>query len=374
MIPVNEPLFESREKELLNRCIESGWVSSEGSLVKDFEKMVAGYTGQKHAVAVSNGTAALELAVAALNLEKGAGVLMPAFTIISCALAVIRSGLRPILVDADPDTWCMDVDQATRLLKKRDDVQAIMPVHTYGLPCNMEPLLATAKEKGILVIEDAAEALGATYSGIKCGAFGDIAVLSFYANKLVTTGEGGMCLTNDDGLDCRLRSLRNLYFHPEKRFIHHELGFNYRFTNLQAALGVAQMERIEKLIARKKAQGETYRRRLSKIPGIRLQAVPSWAEPIYWVNGILLEDGIKLDADRLAGELGKKGVQTRPFFWPMHLQPIFRKMGLFREETYPVAERLAKRGLYLPSGMALTAAQIDKVCEAVKETLAEVGR
>jgi perosamine synthetase len=367
MIPVNMPLLTEREKELLVQCVETGWISSEGSFVNAFEEMMAEYVGVKHGVAVSSGTAALELGVVACSLKAGAGVLMPTFTIISCALAVLKAGLIPVLVDADPETWCMDMDQAAKRLKMVSDIRAVMPVHIYGHPCDMDPILEWVESCGLRVVEDAAEVHGATYRGRQCGSFGHVGVFSFYANKIVTTGEGGMCVTDDDRLAERMRSLRNLCFGSQKRFEHRQAGYNYRMTNLQAAVGVAQMERIDELLARKRRQGDDYRERLEDVVGIRLQTIKSWADPVYWVNSIVIEDDHPMDAHQLAAKLWENGVQTRPFFLPMHEQPVLRKMGLFKGEVYPVAEKLARRGLYLPSGMALSLSQIDEVCDHLKK-------
>lgn len=376
MIPVNEPLFTEREKELLVKCIETGWISSEGPFVRHFEEMFAEFVGVSHGIAVTNGTAALELSIAALDLNPDDEVILPSFTIISCAMAVIRNGLKPVLVDAENETWNMDVQKVQELLEQRakggeqsGKITAIMPVHIYGHPVDMDPLLQLADRYGLYIIEDAAEVHGAEYKGRRCGSMGKVAAFSFYANKIITTGEGGMVVTNNDDLAERARSLRNLCFQPEKRFEHHELGYNFRMTNLQAAVGVAQMERVDELVERKVWQGEEYRRRLRDIEGIKLQTVKDWARPVYWVNGLVLDDDVSMDAVQLARRLGEKGVQTRPFFWPMHEQPVFHAMGLFKDETYPVSERLARRGLYLPSGIALTEEQIDTVCASVAECL-----
>ena len=278
---------------------------------------------------------------------------------------MIRNGLKPVLVDAESATWNMDVDQVRDKIGPK--TKAIMPVHIYGHPVDMEPLVGLAHEHGLYIIEDAAEVHGAEYKGRKCGSFGDLAAFSFYANKIVSTGEGGMVVTNDDGLAERIRSYRNLCFHPHKRFVHDDLGYNLRMTNMQAAIGVAQMERIDELVERKIWQGTEYRKKLNGIDGITLQAVKSWAKPVYWVNGIVINDDDHSDAVQFANHLQAKGIQTRPFFWPMHEQPVLRKMGLFKDESYPTAERLARRGLYLPSGMALTEEQIDTVCARVVE-------
>ena len=262
MIPVNEPLLDGNEKKYLNECIDTGWISSEGPFVKRFEQQMAEVVGRRHGIAVCNGTAALETAVAALGLEPGDEIIMPSFTIISCAAAIIRCGCVPVLVDSDPITWNMDVAKLKEKIKneieikKNKKLKAIMVVHIYGLPVDMDPVLELAATYGLKVIEDAAEMHGQTYRGRPCGSFGDLSIFSFYPNKHITTGEGGMVLTDDDGLAERCRSLRNLCFQPQKRFVHEELGYNFRMTNLQAALGIAQLERLAEFVARKRHMGQ----------------------------------------------------------------------------------------------------------------------
>jgi perosamine synthetase len=330
----------------------------------------------KFGIAVSNGTTALQVALGCLELGTGDEVIMPAFTIISCAMAIVEHGLVPVLVDSDPRTWCMDVSQIEARITNR--TRAIMPVHIYGHPIDMDPLLELAKKHNLAVIEDAAEAHGAEYlSGRKgavaswkrCGGMGHISTFSFYANKLITTGEGGMVLTNDSIIAEKARSLRNLCFRPERRFFHTELGYNYRMTNMQAALGVAQLERFEQIIAKKRWMGATYTERLKEIPGMQLPVEESWAKQVYWMYGLVLNESRGMDAAEFARRLDEQGVQTRPFFLGMHEQPVFWAHGLFKGECYPVAERIAKQGLYLPSGLALTNAQLEETCNAVKRVL-----
>ncbi|WP_432821124.1 DegT/DnrJ/EryC1/StrS family aminotransferase [Trichloromonas sp.] len=365
MIPVNEPLLDGNEKKYLNECIDTGWISSEGPFVARFEERMAAAVGRRHGIAVCNGTVALEIAVAGLGLQPGDEVIMPTFTIISCAAAVVRRGCIPVLVDSDPFTWNMDVAQIEARINSR--TRAIMVVHIYGLPVDMDPLLEIAAKYGLKIIEDAAEMHGQTYNGRPCGSFGDLSTFSFYPNKHITTGEGGMVLTDDDALAERCRSLRNLCFQAKKRFVHEELGYNFRMTNLQAALGVAQLERLEEFVARKRRMGQYYTKRLSRIEGLELMLEKTpYADNIYWVYGMVLKDELPLDAAEAMRRLGSLRIGTRPFFWPMHEQPVFQKMGLFKGERHPVAERLARRGFYIPSGMALNELQMDEVAEAVK--------
>ncbi|HWI40822.1 MAG TPA: DegT/DnrJ/EryC1/StrS family aminotransferase [Verrucomicrobiae bacterium] len=373
MIPVNEPLLDGNEKKYLNECIETGWISSEGPFVKRFEQEMARAAGRRHGVAVCNGTAALETAIAALGLEPGDQVVMPTFTIISCAAAVVRRGCVPLLLDSDPLTWNMDIGRLRELLRDEIEmkgnrrIKAIMAVHIYGLPMDMDPLLDLATRYGLKVIEDAAQMHGQTYRGRPCGSFGDLSTFSFYPNKHVTTGEGGMVVTDDDALAARCRSLRDLCFQPATRFVHEELGYNFRMTNMQAAVGVAQIERLSEFVLRKRRMGRRYRELLQGVGGLQLMPPSTpYAESIYWVFGLMLKDEVPFDAREAMSRLGQKGVATRPFFWPMHEQPVFRKAGLFGEDRHPVAERLARRGFYIPSGMALTDDQMDTVAEAIK--------
>jgi perosamine synthetase len=369
LIPVNQPLLNGREKDLLIRCIESGWISSDGPFVSEFEKLFVSYIGVKHGIAVCNGTAALETALFAAGINKGDEIIIPSFTIISCALAAIRLGAIPVLVDVEPETWNMDVSRIESKVTSR--TKAIMPVHIYGHPVDMDPIMDIAKKYDLTVIEDAAEVHGAEYKNRKCGSIGHIAAFSFYANKIITTGEGGMVITSDEGMAERARSYRNLCFRPERRFYHTELGNNYRMTNLQAAIGVAQMERIEEFVQIKRRFGEYYREKLGLIEGLKIQVEKPWAKTVYWMYCIELDEHSGLNADRMMKELSRRGIGSRPFFLGLHEQPALWKIGLFEKERYPVTERISRQGLYLPSGLTLTEAQIDEVVSAVRSVLAD---
>jgi perosamine synthetase len=365
-VPVNEPLLNGNEERYLVECIRTGWISSEGPFIKQFEEQLAARVGRKYGVAVSNGSVALDASVAALGIGAGDEVIMPTFTIISCAAAIVRSGAVPVVVDCDPVTWNMDVAQVEARITPR--TKAIMVVHIFGLPVDMKPLLALARQYGLKVIEDAAEMHGQTYDGKPCGSFGDISTFSFYPNKHITTGEGGMIMTDDPALAEKCRSLRNLCFKPEQRFVHDELGWNFRMTNLQAALGVAQLEQLDKFVRIKRRMGAHYTRLLAGLPGIQFPLPQTdFADNIYWVYGLVLADSVPFDAKEAMTRLGKLGIGTRPYFWPMHEQPVFKKMGLFTGETYPVAERIARRGFYVPSGLALTDRQMDQVADAMRK-------
>jgi perosamine synthetase len=370
---VNEPSIGERELEYVTEAVRSGWISSAGRFISEFEAGWAAYCGRRHGVAVSNGTAALHAAAVALGLQQGDEVVMPTFTIVSCVTAVLETGATPVLVDAEPETWCMDTSLVETALTER--TKAVMPVHIYGHPVDMDPLLALARDRELAVLEDAAEAHGAEYRSScddtwrRCGSFGDLSCFSFYANKLVTTGEGGMVVTDDDALAARLRSLRNLGFHAGRRFHHEELGLNLRLTNLQAALGVAQLDRMDSIVARKQEMGQRYRAALGEVDGIELQVERPWARSVYWMFGVVVDEQTGLDAARFAELLLERNVETRPFFLGMHEQPALHNLGLFRGEQHPVAERLARQGLYVPSGMALTDSQVDAVCDAVRSVL-----
>lgn len=371
-IPVNTPLLNGNEKKYLNECIDTGWVSSDGPFVKKFETEFAKKVGRHFGVAVSNGSAALDVAMLSLNLPKNSEVIMPTFTIISCASAIVRAGLKPVLVDSDPITWNMNTNQIESKITPK--TKAIMVVHIYGLPVDMDTILKLAKKYNLKIIEDAAEVIGQTYKNKPCGSFGDISIFSFYPNKHITTGEGGMIVTDNTQLAEKCRSLKNLCFKKEPRFVHDELGFNYRMSNLQAAVGVAQLEKLDEHIKRKREIGNFYNQEFKDLQTLQLPLQKTdYAENIYWVYGLVLKDNVNFDAKIAMQKLAEKGigttiiVGTRPFFWCMHEQPVFQKMGLFKNENYAVGENLARRGFYIPSGLGLTNEQMEKVAKKVKE-------
>lgn len=367
-IPVNEPMLDGNEKKYLLECIETGWISSEGPFVKEFEQKFAARVNRKHGIAVCNGTAALDAAIEALGIGPGDEVIMPTFTIISCIGQIVRSGAKPVLVDSDPLTWNMDVGQIEAKITERTKV--IMVVHIFGLPVDIDPVLDIAKRHGLKVLEDAAQMIGQTYKGNPCGSFGDISTFSFYPNKHITTGEGGMIVTNDDSLAEDCRSLRNLCFQPHKRFVHERLGWNLRMTNLQAALGLAQLERLDEFVLRKREMGRRYTELFSETQGIQLPLQHTdFAANIYWVYGLVLDESVHMNAEEVMKRLADKAIGTRPFFYPMHQQPVLQRMGLFDGESYPVAERLYRQGFYLPSGLALTDEQLDRCVDNVHELL-----
>ena len=367
-VPVNVPLVDGNEKKYLDECISSGWISSEGPFVKQFEAQFATRVQRKHAVAVSSGTAALDVAVEALGIGPGDEVILPSFTIISCISQIVRSGAKPVLVDSDPLTWNMDSNQIAEKITER--TKAIMIVHIFGLPVDMEFIFNIASKHNIKIIEDAAEMHGQSYKNKPCGSFGDISTFSFYPNKHITTGEGGMVVTDDEQLAEDCRSLRNLCFQSQERFVHKRLGWNYRMTNMQAALGLAQLERLDEFVERKRRMGAKYTKMLRGLKNVQLPlSKMNYANNIYWVFGLVLKNTLDFDAKEAIKRLREEDIDCRPFFYPMHKQPVLIKMGFFQSESYPVAERLSKRGLYIPSGMALTDEQINRVAKKVIEVL-----
>jgi perosamine synthetase len=367
-IPVNEPLLNGNEKKYLIECIDTAWISSEGPFVQQFESQFSKLINRRHGISVANGSVALDCALAALQIGQGDEVIIPTFTIISCAAAVIRSGAKPVLVDCDLFTWNMDVHQIEKKITPK--TKAIMVVHIYGLPVDMDLVVDLAAKYNLYLIEDAAEAHGLQYKDRPCGSFGNLSTFSFYPNKLVTTGEGGMIVTDDDALAERCRSLQNLCFQPYRRFVHEELGWNFRMSNIQAALGVAQLERFDEFLKKKQHIGRQYTELLSDIDGIQLPiSETQYALNAYWVYGIVLKDDMPFDAAEALSRMQAEGIGCRPFFWPMNEQPVFSKMGLFKNEHYPNAERIARKGFYIPCGLAITEKQIKRVSDTLHMVL-----
>lgn len=359
MILVNEPVLDGNEKKYLQQCIDTGWISSEGPFVEQFENMMADYVGRDFATSCSSGTAALDIAVAALGLKAGDEVIMPSFTIISCAQALIKLGIIPVLVDSDYYTFNANASDIESKITNK--TKAIMVVHIYGLTVDFDPILAVAKKHGLQIIEDAAEVIGQSYKGKKCGSFGDVSIFSFYPNKHITTGEGGMVLCDKKQIDESAKRLRNLCFGSE-RFIHDEIGFNYRMTNIQAALGVAQLEKIDITLKKKRWIGSFYDYLLKDIEAINLPiASTDYCDNIYWVYAVTIKESFSKDARIIIKELGEQGIGARPFFYPMHKQPVFKEMGLFEGISLPNSERLYERGFYIPSGLALSETQANEV-------------
>jgi perosamine synthetase len=364
-IPVNRPLLNGSEKKYVLEALDSGWISSDGPFVEEFEKKFSKKVNRKYGIAVSNGSAALDIAVKSLGISAGQEVIMPTFTIISCALAVIRNGAKPVFVDCYQDTWNMNIEEIESKITSR--TAAIMPVHIYGLPVDMFPLIKIAEKYNLAIIEDAAEAHGQTYFGKPCGSFGELSTFSFYANKHITTGEGGMIVTDDFELAEKCKKLRNLCFEPEKRFIHYDIGWNYRLTNLQAALGLAQIENLDKIINRKKILGQKYQDLLSNNHYIQTPVRrKDGYDNHYWVFGLVLKPEHKKTAKMIMESLNSEGIGTRPFFWPMHKQPILND---FANTPFPVSEMISDFGFYLPSGVGTTDDEIEVVVNKLQKVL-----
>jgi perosamine synthetase len=370
-IPIAEPDLSGNEEKYVIECIRTGWISSKGKFVDEFEERFASYVGVKHAIAVSSGTAALHLAAASLNLKPGDEVIMPTFTMIACANAVKYLGAKPIFVDSEFSTWNIDPDKIEE--KITDKTKAIMAVHIYGHPADMDAIMKIAKKHGLYVIEDAAEAHGAEYKGRKVGSIGDVGCFSFYANKIITTGEGGMVVTNDDNIAERVKKLRDQAYNVNLRkwLIHDDIGYNYRMTNLQAAIGVAQLERIAEFVERHRKNARYYNFLLREVGGITLPPEASWAKNVYWVYTILIEEKeLKISRDELIRRLELYGIDTRATFCPIHLQPPYKNE--YHSDMYPIAEYLGSKGISLPSGNTLTKDQIEYIVNSIKEILNKI--
>lgn len=353
MIPVNAPLITDDDVAAVSSVLNDGWISSEAPVVAEFEEAFARAHGQSNGVSVPNGSIALDLAIATLELGPGDEVIMPTFTIISCIAEILRRGATPVFVDSCSTTWNMDVSQVE--VKINDRTRAILVVHTYGLPVDMDPLIAVADANGLVIIEDAAEAHGLFYRDRVCGSMGFVSTFSFYANKNVTTGEGGMILTSDSEFADKLRYFRNLAFQPERRFQHYELGWNYRFTAIQAALGLSQLRRLPQTILKRREIASRYIEALKSIPGVVFapDSLP-YGTNDYWVVGITLDHELFGKASKVQESLHSAGVGTRPFFYPMHLQPLKGRKHLGTLGEYPVSEFLGDQGFYLPNGLGMS--------------------
>jgi perosamine synthetase len=360
-IPIAEPVIGEEELKLVTEAVKSGWVSSKGKYIEEFERGFSKYIGTKYGVAVSNGTAALHLALVALGIGAGDEVLIPTLTFASVANVVIYTGARPVFVDSHPDYWCIDPDVIERKITEK--AKAIIAVHSYGHPCDMDRILEISNKYGLYVIEDCAEAHGAEYKGRKVGSFGDVACFSFYGNKIITTGEGGICLTNDPELAEKIRILRDHGMNPKKRYWHEVVGFNYRMTNLQAALGVAQLEKIDYFVARKRKITEIYNSLFENVEAVIRPPEMPWAKNVYWLYSILIDRSkTNMDRDKLMEMLSQTGIETRPLFYPIHEMPPYRS---YSQSRYPVAERISRIGLSLPSSVKLTDTNIEFIANLI---------
>jgi len=365
-IPVCAPKISQLEADYVLECIRSTWISSTSEYVTKFENKFARYCGCKYGVATNSGTTALHLALATLGIGSSDEVVLPTFTMIATANAVAYTGARPVLVDAELNTWNIDTSKIREKITKRTRV--IMPVHTYGHPTDMDPIMELADRHGLFVVEDAAEAHGAKYKGKMAGSIGDMGCFSFYANKIITTGEGGMIITNNEELAEKARWLRGLAFGQHGRHFHHEaLGFNYRISALQAAFGLAQLEKIEKFVLIRRDNAKLYNSLLSEIGDkITLPPEASWARNVFWMYSILIQERFGMSRDDLMKKLELDGIETRTFFYPIHSQPIYA--GQYTKEKFPLADELSRKGMNLPSGNCLTAEEIEYVCNCIKNS------
>lgn len=359
-IPVAEPSLKGNELRYVNDCIKTNWISSIGEYVTKFENKFAKYCGSKHGIAISNGTHALHLALVALGIGKGDEVIIPNLTFIATANAVAYTGAKPILVDAELRTWNIDVNKIEEKISNK--TKAIIPVHLYGHPCDMDKIMKIARKHNIYVIEDAAEAHGAEYKGKKVGSIGDIGCFSFFGNKIITTGEGGMCITNDKELAERMRFLKDHGMSKEKRYWHPEIGFNYRLTNIQAAIGLAQLENIDKIITKKRKNARLYNSLLKNVKGMTLPPEKKWAKNVYWMYSILIEDKFKISRNNLIKKLEKNNIGSRPFFFPINQMPPYKT-----NVKYHCSEELSKKGINLPSSVNLRRCDIERIVKIIKQ-------
>ena len=367
IFPVSKPFITKKDIFAVNKTLKSGWISSSGTETKKFESEFSKFVDRKYSITVANGTAALEIAIKALGIKKDDEVLIPNFTIISNALAVIRQQAKPVLIDCDIENWNVKIEDIEKKITKK--TKAIIVTHIYSFPNDMDKILMICKKHNILIIEDAAEVLGLSYKNKKCGSFGDLSTFSFYANKQVTTGEGGMISVNSEKLYKKCNSLKNLCFGKINRFNHDDLGWNYRLTNIQAALGLSQLKNIKNTIRKKMEIGNYYYEKLKFNNNIQiLPPFNSFSKNIYWVVGILIKNK-KMTALNLSKKLLKFGIETRPFFWPMHQQSIFKKLKLFKNQNYPNSTYLSKYGLYVPSYLLLKKREINKISNVINKIL-----
>ena len=360
-LPVSEPEFQEKELTYITECILTGWVSSAGRFVKRFEDLFAKFCNAKFAVSTTSGTTALHLALVALGVGPGDEVIVPTLTFIATASAVSHTGAQPVFVDSDTETWNINVAEIEPAITYK--TKAIIPVHLYGHPANMDPIIKIAAKYKIAVVEDAAEAHGALYKNKIVGSIGDLGIFSFYGNKIITTGEGGMVVTNDENLAKKMRILRNHGMAENRRYRHTVLGYNYRMTNIQAALGVAQMERIKYILERKRKIALAYHKALKNLIGVTLPPEAKWAKNVFWMYSILIDDEkFGMSRDELMARLESKGIETRPIFPPVNSQPIYNT-----GQNLPIAERLASQGINLPSSINLTQRDITRIADLIAE-------
>lgn len=365
-IPVCEPFLSGNESEYVNDCLSSGWISSSGKYVQSFEEQFAKYCGANYGVAVCNGTVALHVALVAAGIKKGDEVIIPNFTMIASAFAVCYTGAMPVFVDVEANTWNIDVHKIEAKITQH--TRAIMPVSIFGHPCKMDEISALAKKHNLIIIEDAAESHGAEYKGRRTGNLADITAFSFFANKNITTGEGGMVVTNDENLYKKALYFKNLCFPLDgpRSYIHNEIGFNYRMTNIQAAIGLAQTEKADEYKNRRIKNAELYRRFLKGVPGIVFQHTQPAVVPVHWMNAIVIKaEDYGKSRDELIAYLKTRKIETRLLFVGMHKQPALIKYGCDTHGSFPVTEWLTENGFYLPSGSNLKEDTIQFICNEI---------
>ena len=368
LISVNTPLINKNDALEVYKVVKSGWISSAGSKINEFEMKLSKFVGRKYGCCISSGTAALEIAIRSLDIPMNSEVITPTFSIISNANAIIKNNLKPILIDSNISTWNISIEDLEKKITPK--TKAVMLPHIYGFANDMDKIIKICKKNQLFLIEDAAEMIGQTYKGKPCGSFGDISIFSFYANKHITTGEGGAIFTNNRKLYDKFRSLRNLSFGVNNRFNHLDISWNYRFTNMQAALGLSQLNRIDKIIKKKREIGNFFYNNLKDNKKIIIQKpyLP-YCENIYWIFGILIKKSSRKKTQTIRRKLEDYGIETRDFFWPMHKQNIYKKMGLFKKQKFPVAEYFANNGFYIPSGLGIKKKEMKIICKAINKIL-----
>lgn len=361
-IPVAAPALVGNEMAYVKDCLETSWISSNGEYIRRFEQAFAQACGVSHALSCANGTVALHLALLALGVGPGDEVLVPTLTYVATANAVMYCEARPVFLDCEPETWNLDVEKVEAAITSR--TRGVIVVHLYGHPCDMDPILEIAQRHGLWVVEDAAEAFGAEYRGRPAGSLGDIATFSFYGNKILTTGEGGMVTTQDDRLAGRVRQFKSQGMDPQRRYWFPVVGYNYRMTNIEAAIGLAQLEKADWHIERRRENARWYQELLGDDPRLSLPVEKPWAKNVYWMSSIVLKDEFPLERDVVMQRLAQAGVETRPFFYPLHTLPMYAP--LCAGAVFPAAERLGARGMNLPSSANLSREDVEYVCTQIR--------
>lgn len=362
-LPVAAPVFAGNEKAYVNACLDSTWISSRGEFLDRFEREFADFCGVQHALTCINGTAALHLALLGLGIGPGDEVIVPTLTFVASPNAVSYCGATPVFIDIEPETWNLDISQLESKITPK--TKAIMVVHLFGHPVDMDPVLEIARRHGLYVVEDAAEAIGAEYKGRRTGGLGDVATFSMYGNKIITSGEGGVITTNDPELAKRMKMLRGQGQDFERRYWFPILGYNYRLTNVQAAIALAQLEQADWHIARRRENAALYAELFRDLPQFQIQPEKPWAKNVYWINSVVLPEDFPLSRDETMAALAKQGIETRPFFYPMHTLPMYTSLAA--GQAFPVADTIAARGMNLPSGADLTPNEVAYVVEQLAQ-------